>query len=175
VLAVVGVGLAALLGAFSGGGEDTVATTPPPPRAPQPAPIPAASPTAGTIRCTETACTQAGRRVQAPIEDGRCGIGAGIGSWARLDAGAPPLMACVPDAAPPGGRTATATMPDLAGARLDRAERYLDRLGVAHDTSGGGTFGIVVRDNWRVCTTTPTTGTALAPDATVKLFADRAC
>jgi hypothetical protein len=138
-------------------------------------PPPPPNPAAGTIRCSETACVQAGRPVQAPIEDGRCGTGSSAGSWARIDAGSPPLMACVPAAAPPGGRTAATTMPALGGARLDRAERYLDRLGVGHDTSGGGTFGIVVRENWRVCTTTPSAGAPVAPDAGVKLFVDRSC
>jgi hypothetical protein len=66
-------------------------------------------------------------------------------------------------------------MPDLAGARLDRAEDYLDALGSAHDTSGGGAFGIVVRDNWQVCTTTPPAGRTLAPGDEATLFVDRDC
>jgi hypothetical protein len=167
---VAAITLLAALGAFSG--EDGAAT--PATRDPRPA-TPLPNPTAGTIRCSETACTQGGRRVQAPIEDGRCGEGARVGSWARIDAGGTPLYACVPSAAPPGGRTLSLAMPDLTGARLDRAERYLDRLGVGYDTSGGGTFGIVFRENWRVCTTTPTAGTSVAPNGRTKLFVDRSC
>jgi hypothetical protein len=113
--------------------------------------------------------------VQAPIEDGDCGAAVARGSWARIDAGGTPLYACVPSAPPPGGRTVALAMPDLAAARLDRAERYLDRLGVRHDTSGGGTFGIFIRENWLVCTTTPASGASVAPDGSVKLFADHSC
>jgi hypothetical protein len=106
--------------------------------------------------------------VQAPIEDGRCGAG----RWARIDAGAPPLIACVPDTKP---ATAPAAVPDIAGARLDRAEGYLDRLGVSHDTSGGGAFGPIVRDNWVVCATAPPAAGRIAAGDAVKLFIDRDC
>jgi hypothetical protein len=66
-------------------------------------------------------------------------------------------------------------MPDLTGARLDHAEQYLDRLGAAHDTSGGGAFGVIDSGNWEVCTTTPPAGATLAPDDEAKLFIDRSC
>jgi hypothetical protein len=85
------------------------------------------------------------------------------------------LLACVASASPPGGRVVAIAMPDLARARLDRAEKYLDRLGVGRDTSGGGAFGIVIRENWQVCTTTPPAGASLAPDDRAKLFVDRSC
>jgi predicted Ser/Thr protein kinase len=166
-VAAVAVAVAAAVGAFWDG-KGTVPTTPAP-RSPLPA-----LPTQ-TVRCSETTCTQTGHQVQPPIEDGNCGTGTSAGSWARIDAGAPVLLACVASASPPGGRVVALPMPDLASARLDRAEKYLDRLGVGHDTSGGGAFGIVIRENWQVCTATPPAGTSLAPDDRVKLFVDRSC
>lgn len=165
--ALAGVALAAALGAFAGA-PHRIRPLPRAQRPAAPATLPTPS-TAMTVRCSASACTQAGRRVQAPIEDGRCGSG----SWSRIDAGSPPLIACIPDAAP--AARAPAPVPDLAGARLDRAELYLDRLGIGHDTSGGGTFGIVERDNWQVCTTTPAYGATVAPGDGVKLFVDRSC
>jgi hypothetical protein len=171
LIAAAGVGIAAGLGAFAGGGEPRAST--PAARGPRPAPTPAANPSAGTIRCSQTACTQGTRRVVPPIEGGDCGSGASAGSWERLDTGSAPLLACVPANEPSAARAIA--MPDLGGARLDLAERYLDRLGAAHDTSGGGAFGVVVRDNWEVCTTTPPPGAALAPDRVARLFIDRSC
>ena len=123
----------------------------------------------GTVRCTKTKCTQGGHRVQAPIEDGRCGNG----TWRRIDAGSPPLLACVPAAAPLV--PAPIAMPDLAGARLDLAEDYLDQLGVDHDTSGGGLLGIIDAGNWQVCNTTPPRGATVTPDDTAILFVDHSC
>jgi hypothetical protein len=170
LVAALGAGVAALLGAFSGD-----ASAPAPRAHAGPRPLPPASPTAGTVRCGTTACTQSGRRVQAPIEDGRCASGTVVGAWTRIDAGSPPLIACQPSSAPAGGRKVAIAVPDLADARLDRAETYLDRLGVGHDTSGGGTFGIIDRSNWQVCTTTPRAGATLPPDTSVRLFVDRSC
>jgi hypothetical protein len=170
-LVAAGVGVAAALGAFAPDSR-TAAPAGRGPRAAIPE-TPAASASAGTVRCTTSSCTQAGRRVQPPIEQGACGSGSRAGAWERLDAGSPPLLACVPVNTPPAAQAIA--MPDLSGARLDLAERYLDRLGAAHDTSGGGAFGVVVRDNWQVCTTTPPPGTTLAPDDQAKLFIDRSC
>ena len=154
----------ALLGAFA---DDR--TTTPPRSAGQPPAVPVPAPGAGTVRCDASDCSQGGREVAPPIEGGECGTG----SWTRLDDGGAPLLACVPDAPPPTAETVA--MPDLAGARLDLAEDYLDRLGAAHDTSGGGAFGVVARDNWQVCTTTPPAGEELAPDDVATLFIDRSC
>jgi beta-lactam-binding protein with PASTA domain len=50
------------------------------------------------------------------------------------------------------------TAPDLRGTRLDVAERRLDSLGLEYERVGGGTFGIVVRSNWRVCDQRPRPG-----------------
>jgi predicted Ser/Thr protein kinase len=175
VALVAGVGLAALLGAFSSGGQKS------PPRmhvstAPAPPAIPAANPSTGTVRCTDTACTQRGATVVPPIEGAPCAPQGRTGEWVRIDSdGQNPLFGCQPSAAPATAAPPLATVPDLGGARLDYAERFLDRLGVGHDTSGGGAFGIIDSGNWTVCTTTPPSNAPLAPDASVKLFVERSC
>jgi hypothetical protein len=107
--------------------------------------------------------------VSPPIEDGSCGRG---GSWSRIDDGGPPLYACFP-ASPPAAGTAAAAMPDIAGARLDHAESYLDSLGIHHETSGGGLFGILDSSNWEVCATTPRPGAGAGAGA--RLYVDRSC
>lgn len=173
VLAVVGLGLAALLGAFSDGRKDA-----PSPKVVRPAvPVtPAADPTIGSVTCAGTACTQLGHRVVPPIEGAPCTPSGRAGEWSRIDAdGEEPLFVCVPREEPPDGTPPPATVPDLRGARLDFAEKYLDRVGVSHDTSGGGTFGIIDRGNWAVCTTTPAALTSLPPDTSVKLFVEHSC
>jgi serine/threonine-protein kinase len=169
-----GLGIAAALGAFS---STPHKASPPrvvkPIRPPAP---PAADPVAGTVRCSSTACAQNGARVEPPIEGSPCRPNGSAGTWTRIDAdGQNPLFGCTPAQSPPTGVHPLTAVPDLAGARLDNAERLLDRFGVHHDTSGGGTFGIIDRGNWTVCTTTPAVGAALAPDASVKLFVERSC
>jgi predicted Ser/Thr protein kinase len=164
------VGVAAALGAFSPGDKR------PAPRAASAPPPPPANPALATVRCSSTACSQRGARVVTPIEGSACRPGGRAGEWQRIDAdGQNPLFGCVPADSPPGGAAALASVPDLAGARLDHAEELLDRFGVSHHTSGGGTFGIIDSGNWTVCTTTPPAGGALAPDASVKLYVDRSC
>jgi len=172
VAVLAGVVLAAALGVFSG--DDAKAPAPKAQRpAPPPAP-PAASPVGGTVSCSETACAQRGVKVVPPIEGAPCTPGGHAGEWQRIDAdGEEPLFGCVPSDAPP--QPALAAVPDLTGARLDHAERMLSRFGVDHDTSGGGTFGIIDSGNWTVCTTTPVAGAALTPDSSVKLFVERSC
>jgi hypothetical protein len=166
---VAGLAVAAALGAFSG--ESTPAPTaqsPPPPRA--------ADPSLATVRCSSAACTQRGTRVVTPIEGSSCRPGGRPAEWQRIDAdGQNPLFGCVPSESPPGGTQALATVPDLAGARLDHAEELLDRFGVSHDTSGGGILGIIDSGNWTVCATQPPTGASLAGDVSIKLFVDRSC
>jgi hypothetical protein len=165
--------LAAALGAFDGDGSTSPASSGPRAAGPERPATPPADHTAGTVRCTETSCTQSGRRVLPPIEDGACDGGAG--SWTRLDEGGAPLLACQPSSAARGDRAVALQMPDISGARLDRAERYLDALGVEHDTSGGGAFGVVVTENWEVCTTTPPADATVEPADQVRLFIDRSC
>jgi hypothetical protein len=169
-LVAAGIGLAAALGAFSPDGQR------PAPRRQVAQPPRAADPTLATVRCSPTSCTQRGARVEPPIEGSPCAPAGRAGQWKRIDAdGQSPLFGCVPAESPPAGAAPLAAVPDLAGARLDHAEELLDRFGVSHDTSGGGTFGIIDRGNWTVCTTTPPAGAALTRDASVKLYVDRSC
>jgi hypothetical protein len=114
--------------------------------------------------------------VVPPIEGAPCRPQGRTGRWERIDAdGQNPLFACTPDHSPPSGAPRLAAVPDLGGARLDNAERVLDRFGVRHDTSGGGVFGIIDSGNWTVCTTTPASGAPLAAGTSVKLYVDRSC
>lgn len=62
-------------------------------------------------------------------------------------------------------------MPDVRGQRLDLAERRLDDAGLEYERVGGGTFGIVVPSNWRVCDQEPKGGEAVR----VRLVVDRTC
>jgi hypothetical protein len=172
---VAGLAVAAALGAFSSDGKRKAplahSTTPAPPAGP-----PAAGASLDTVRCSETACSQRGIRVVPPIEGARCAPSGRAGRWVRIDADSQsPLFACQPDGSPPAGAARRATVPDLGGARLDHAETFLDRLGVKHDTSGGGAFGIIDSGNWTVCTTAPDNSAPLSPDGSVKLFVDRSC
>jgi predicted Ser/Thr protein kinase len=166
-----GLGIAAVLGAFSGDGKRTVPGTSARPPAP-----PAADPVGGSVRCSSTSCAQHGGRVEPPIEGSPCRPFGRAGEWQRIDAdGSEPLFACVPAHSPPDGAATLTSVPDLSEARLDHAERLLDRSGIKHDTSGGGTFGIIDSGNWTVCATTPKAGAPLARDASVKLYVDRSC
>ena len=171
-LAAVGGALLLLLGGDDGGGSPErpqrpqQSVTPAPEREPEPAGPQDADPDGDVVRCDGTTCTQEDERVLAPVEDADCGTG---GGWQRLDDGGDQaLFACAS-----GTSSLLTIVPDLAGARLDRAEALLDERGVDHDTEGGGTFGIVVRDNWTVCSTDPAPGTDAGGPVT--LVVDRSC
>jgi hypothetical protein len=170
--AAIALGLVAVLGGFP---EDSSPGGPRKTTPQRPAGPPPASPSRGTIRCSSTACTQHGSRVVPPIEHSTCSLGAQTGSWRRIDDDTSLLFACVPDESAPDGTRLATIVPDIAGARLDHAEDYLDGLGVDHDTSGGGPFGIIDSGNYTVCTTTPPAGTTLAPDTSVTLFVEGSC
>ncbi len=165
-LLVAAAALAVALGAFSSGTRHPTPETRHPAKPP---PTPTAA--AGTIRCSADSCTQGGKKVQAPIEDGACAGGAG--TWTRIDAGNPPLIGCMTDAplTPPAG----IAMPDVIGGRVDRVHSYLDGLGIDHDTTGGGLLGILDDSAWQVCASSPPAGVTVTPDQTVRLFADRSC
>ncbi|HEY6779668.1 MAG TPA: serine/threonine protein kinase, partial [Thermoleophilaceae bacterium] len=174
LLAAAGVALTLVLGGDGAGGGDRGERTQGPRQGSAPAPAPkqpagpaAADPDADVVRCGAGACAQGSDEVRAPVADAECGSG---GTWQRLDGGGDlALFACLGGAAP-----GLDTVPDLAGARLDRAETFLDERGIAHDTDGGGTFGIVMRDNWTVCDTDPPAD-ANARGTTVTLVVDRSC
>ena len=57
-----------------------------------------------------------------------------------------------------GGDADPQQVPDVRGQRLDVAEERLDRSGLDYEEIGGGTFGIVVRSNRRVCEQEPQPG-----------------
>ena len=166
------VGRSSSCSAVDGGGPPERAqrtprgVTPAPEREPRTGGPAVADPEGDVVRCDGTTCTQDGEQVPAPVEDADCGTG---GSWQRLDDGGDQaLFACAG-----GASSLLTTVPDLAGARLDRAEALLDERGVDHDTEGGGTFGIVVRDNWTVCSTDPAPGADAGGPVT--LVVDRSC
>ncbi len=157
-------------------------TSPAPrPRPPRPAAGPpsaaAVLPAGGgdAVVCHAAACTQAGRVVAAPIIGGACRREGAAATWTRIDHQArEPILICLPATSPPAGPSPP-PVPSLTGAQLDRAELALDRLGIAHDTSGGGLFGIIDRGNWTVCATNPPAGARLSAGARVKLFVERSC
>jgi hypothetical protein len=59
---------------------------------------------------------------------------------------------------------------DLIGQRLDSAEAELDQQGISYTEVGGGVFGIVVKSDWVVCSTSPVAGQT--PSGNVELIVD---
>jgi predicted Ser/Thr protein kinase len=166
IAAVVGAVAAVALLAGGGGGHAAPAVRPAAPPS-----LPAASGSGDAVVCRVAGCTQSGQAVAVPIEGGSCARG----TWTRIDDGAPePTLICLPPANPPAG-TSSPPLPTLAGARLDRAQTALDRLGIGHDTSGGGLLGILDASNWTVCATSPAAGTLVAAGAKARLFVARSC
>jgi hypothetical protein len=166
IAAVVAAVVAVALVTGGGGGH---ARSPVRPAAPPG--LPAASGGGDAVVCRMGGCIQSGQAVVAPIEGGSCARG----TWTRIDDGAPePTLICLPPRNPPAG-TSSPPLPTLTGARLDRAQTALDRLGIGHDTSGGGLFGILDASNWTVCATSPAPGTIVAAGAKVRLFVARSC
>jgi Protein kinase domain len=140
--------------------------------APPPPPQPTAA--AGTVRCSANSCTQAGHKVEAPIEDGTCS--GGTGSWTRIDASGSPLIVCMAASNPPEDSTPQlGTVPDVIDGQLDLVHGYLDGVAIKHDTSGGGLFGIIDNSAWEVCATSPQVGSPLPPDGKVQLYAKQSC
>jgi hypothetical protein len=74
-------------------------------------------------------------------------------------------------------REAAPTMPDLVGKRLDVAISDVKRAGVRDDVGvqGGGTFGILDKSNWTVCSQEPAAGNTItaAPRITVERTCER--
>ncbi len=56
----------------------------------------------------------------------------------------------------PGDAIVTTTVPAVVGEPLDIAKERLERAGFKTDTQGGGTFGVIVDDNWVVVSQSPT-------------------
>src|SRR5664280_3156660 len=69
-------------------------------------------------------------------------------------------------------RSSQSIMPNVTGQRLDLAESNLQRA--CFDPAkitivGGGTFGIVVKSNWQVCTQAPALGLAVSSTPQLKV------
>ena len=71
-----------------------------------------------------------------------------------------------------GGPAEPKVVPRVVGQRLDVAVANMDAHGLSHRTVGGGTFGVVVRSHWQVCSQVPRPGMKAAE---VKLIVERAC
>jgi hypothetical protein len=129
-----------------------------------------------TVRCTSQRCHQDGRLVRAPREGAGCTRLRQTGTWTRLDAaGHNPMLACVPNASDPALVAVHPRVPDLSGARLDLAEQLLDRSGIRYETDGGGLLGVIIPENWTVCSSDPTSGATLGTDAAVTLSVSDSC
>jgi serine/threonine protein kinase len=138
--------------------------------------IPAAEGSGPTVRCSAGRCRQGTAVVTAPAAGHACTRGGRSGTWTRIEAaGNDPMLACVLDATDPPLSAVHPTVPDLAGARLDLAEHFLDRSGISYETDGGGLLGVVVPQNWTVCSTTPGPGATLPGDASLTLAVDHRC
>jgi hypothetical protein len=138
--------------------------------------VPPADGSGATVRCAAGRCHQGPAVVRAPADRSTCARGGRPGTWTRIDApGHDPMLACVLDAADPPLAAVHPRVPDLAGARLDLAERMLDRSGIPYDTDGGGLLGVVLPQNWTVCSTDPDPGTTLPTDTPVTLAVDHGC
>src|SRR5262245_41284766 len=70
---------------------------------------------------------------------------------------------------------AAPTMPDVVGKHLDVAINDVKRAGANDDVEvlGGGTFGILDKSNWTVCSQEPKGGAAIT--ATPRVTVERTC
>lgn len=64
------------------------------------------------------------------------------------------------------------TVPNVTGQNLDQAEGTLSAHGIGDNVYGGGTFGIVIKSDWTVCSQSPSAG---AKATSVKLVVARSC
>jgi hypothetical protein len=81
-------------------------------------------------------------------------------------------VACISGLTACSGAAKQAAVPNLVGQRLDVAESNLDDMGLKYEEIGGGTFGIIAKSNWTVCSTQPEAGSSASK---VKLIVDREC
>ena len=149
------------------------------PQHPDPAPdtprsvvTPAPTAAAGTVRCTANLCTQAGKRVQAPIEDGTCGGRHRHVVAHRRGRSAADRLRATRRAGQPAAhhhRAGRAGRPARPRAPLPRQPRHQARH------LRGGLLGILDDSAWMVCASSPAAGARVTPDQTVKLFAERSC
>ena len=138
--------------------------------------VPPADPSGQTVRCGADRCHQGTAVVEAPTEGRACTRGGRPGTWTHIQAaGYNPMLACVLNEGDQPLAALHPSVPDLAGARLDLAERLLDRSGIPYQTDGAGLLGVVLPQNWTVCSSTPDPGTTLPTDAPVTLAVDHTC
>jgi hypothetical protein len=138
--------------------------------------IPPADASGPTVRCSAGRCHQGTAVVRAPAGGASCTRGGRPGTWTRIEAsGKDPMLACVLDATDPPLAAIHPRVPDLAGARLDLAERLLDRSGIPYDTDGGGLLGVILPQDWIVCSSNPGPGTTLPTNVPVTLAVDHSC
>ncbi len=118
--------------------------------------VPPADPSGQTVRCGADRCHQGTAVVKAPTEGRACTRGGRPGTWSHLEAaGYNPMFACVLNEGDQPLAALHPSVPDLAGARLDLAERLLDRSGIPYQTDGAGLLGVVLPQDWTVCSSTP--------------------
>ena len=67
------------------------------------------------------------------------------------------------------------TVPSIVGERLDVARVHLSDAGLGARIIGGGTFGVVVEENWTVCATEPGAGGPAEKGDRVRVIVDRVC
>lgn len=73
-----------------------------------------------------------------------------------------------------GGTVIVSTaVPDVTGQPLDVAKERLTRAKFEADVQGGGTFGVLVEENWRVSSQAPGPGTQLEQGSSVRLVIER--
>jgi Protein kinase domain len=138
--------------------------------------IPPADASGPTVRCSAGRCHQGTAVVRAPADGASCTRGRRPGTWTRIEAsGKNPMLACVLDAFDQPLAAVHPSVPDLAGARLDLAERVLDRSGIPYDTDGGGLLGVILPQGWIVCSSNPGPGATLPTDVPVTLAVDHSC
>jgi hypothetical protein len=138
--------------------------------------IPPADASGPTVRCSAARCHQGTAVVRAPADGASCTRGGRPGTWTRIEAsGKNPMLACVLDAFDQPLAAVHPSVPDLAGARLDLAERVLDRSGIPYDTDGGGLLGVILPQGWIVCSSNPGPGATLPTDVPVTLAVDHSC
>jgi serine/threonine protein kinase len=170
LLLLAGLAAAVALGVFSRDSATPTAAKRHHRAVPKPPPVPVAF---FTVRCTSTSCTQAGQRVQTPIDGGDCSVAGNLGIWARIDKNGPPLFGCMLDNSLV--RTAPVAMPDVIGGRVDYVQDYLDGLGIDHDTVGGGILGILDESSYQVCASAPRPDNTLEVGHKATLYADHSC
>jgi Glucodextranase, domain B/PASTA domain len=67
------------------------------------------------------------------------------------------------------------TVPSVVGERLDVARVHLNDAGLGVRIIGGGTFGVVVEENWTVCATEPPGGGPAEKGDRIRVIVDRVC